>query len=368
MSLRASVRRWLPDAAAVAVGLVAVTVVGVVGPGRPSPPAGGTPPASAVAPVGTVRVAGDLHILDNPSVAAALGAEGLRVQQIDAGPAEACRSAGAIDVLIGGGDPPADCQIAPGARAYTPFHSPLAVVTYEPIAELLSTIGVSRKAADGTWTFDVRAYLHEVRWQRRWSSIPGTVGYRNDGYLLLRTTNPRDSQSASMFVAIASYLLNNGAVVADDPAIKAIVPTLAPCFTRQGSLDARTPQLLANFRRAGMRDMPMALAYENDAIVEIRNHAGRSPRMTLMYPSLDVSSRNTVIPLTDRGRRLAELLTSDRLQRLGPDVGYRNGQEPDQFVRQMAAQGVRVRRDVVSVPPPAPAILRRLIDEAYPAR
>jgi hypothetical protein len=98
---------------------------------------------------------------------------------------------------------------------YHPFQSRLVVASYSPIAELLEKIGVTRQVR-GIWYFNVARYVDAVNHGIYWKGISGNRSgqkYGNNGPVVLTTTDPRGSALAQLFVADASYALNDDSVV-----------------------------------------------------------------------------------------------------------------------------------------------------------
>jgi hypothetical protein len=228
------------------------------------------------------------------------------------------------DFAFPSSSPAADKLLAvrPAARTYAPFSSPMAVATFAPIVELLTQAGV---VAPGTSTFDVHRYLELAAAGTRWDQLPGNTAFPARKNVLLSTTAPCQSNSAAMYLGIASYVANADAVVADPVTAAAVVPAVQPLFRDQGYLPPSTEVLFEDYLSAGMGRVPMALVYEAQYLAEalspdpVLPAAGR-----LLYPSPTVFSRHTLVPLTPVGDRVGELLTTDRqLIALAAEHGFR---------------------------------------------
>jgi len=77
-----------------------------------------------------------------------------------------------------------------------PFHSPMAIASFETIVDILAAEGVAREEADGTWTFDMAALMQLAAADRRWDQLDqDAYPVRKD--MLVRTTDPRSSNSAA---------------------------------------------------------------------------------------------------------------------------------------------------------------------------
>jgi hypothetical protein len=171
------------------------------------------------------------------------------------------------DFAFPSSSPSADKLLAarPAARTYAPFSSPMAVVTFAPIVDLLRQAGVVRP--DGA-TFDVRRYLELAAAGTRWDQLPANTAFPARKDVLLSTTAPCQSNSAAMYLGIASYVANGDAVVADPAGAAAVLPAVQPLFRDQGYLPPTTEVLFEDYLSAGMGRVPMALVYEAQYLAE----------------------------------------------------------------------------------------------------
>jgi hypothetical protein len=70
---------------------------------------------------------------------------------------------------------------------YSPFYSPIAIASFQPIVDLLQRAGVAKKAPTGHLTFDVNANLKLVEKGTRWDQLPGNTAYPASKAVLLTT-------------------------------------------------------------------------------------------------------------------------------------------------------------------------------------
>jgi hypothetical protein len=118
---------------------------------------------------------------------------------------------------------------------YQPFYTPMAVATFKPIAQLLRKAGLATPLADGYWRFDMKRYLDLVGKETRWNQLPGNTTYTANKSMLVASTDVRTSNSAAMYLAIASYVRNGDRVVENAAQGDRVVDQVAPLFLRQGS-------------------------------------------------------------------------------------------------------------------------------------
>jgi hypothetical protein len=294
--------------------VLALALLGVIGFVVIRDVAGGDP-----APAGTTVVRGvigseKLAFFGDPRVQDVFRANGLEVQVDPAGSRQIATTVRLddYDFAFPSSSPAADKLLAarPAARTYAPFSSPMAVATFAPIVDLLTQAGV---VAPGSTTFDVRRYLEIAKSGTRWDQLPGNTTFPARKDVLLSTTEPCQSNSAMMYLGIASYVANGESVVADPAAAGAVLPAVGPLFRDQGYLPPSTEVLFEGYQSSGMGRVPMALLYEAQYFEEeLSPDLILPPDARLLYPTPTVFSRHTLVPLTPNGDRVGELLTTDR--------------------------------------------------------
>jgi hypothetical protein len=203
------------------------------------------------------------------------------------------------------------------------FSTPMAVATYRPIVAALTRVGVIQKASDGTDVLDIAALLDLARRGVTWDQLDGNVEYPARKTVLLSTTDPQDSNSAIMYLSIASQVANGGAIVTTPEQAQQVLPDLCRLIFDQGDKPETSQVLFDNYAVDGMGRTPMALVYE----AQYDTTAPRPPLgadNVLIYPRPTVYSRHTLIPLTVEGRGVGQALRDDpELVRLAEEHGFR---------------------------------------------
>ncbi len=85
----------------------------------------------------------------------------------------------------------------------SPFYSPIAVATFQPIVDALRPSGVSRANVNAYQSLEIDRYLELVRNNTRWDQLPQNNTYRARKAVLVSTSDVRSSGAASMYVAIS---------------------------------------------------------------------------------------------------------------------------------------------------------------------
>ncbi|MGQ4270760.1 hypothetical protein [Nocardiopsis changdeensis] len=235
------------------------------------------------------------------------------------------------------------------------FSTPMVLLSYEPLAEALREAGVARRSEeDGTWSFDVAAYLELTGEHTRWRDLPGdSVGSENRNEVLVRTTDPRTSNSAGMYAAVISYLLNGEEVVPPGGPDLEITSRLSDLFLAQGQPPESSQQPFEQFRDLGPGHTPLLWAYEAQYVHAMVSGPALPEDAVLMYPEPTVFSVHALVPLTDAGDEVGALLAEDpELRALATRHGFR-AEGGDAFADLVAEHGLPVRTrvdDVVNTP------------------
>ncbi|WP_306357059.1 MULTISPECIES: three-helix bundle dimerization domain-containing protein [unclassified Nocardia] len=250
-------------------------------------------------------------------------------------------------------------QVGVSAK-YTPFSSPMIVATFRPIVDLLTAAGAVRPGP--TPVLDMAKYLELVERGTQWDQLPGNTAYPVRKHMLISTTDPRTSNSAAMYLAVASHVANEHSVVRGAAAEEHALSRVARLFTRQGYTENSSEGPFREYLSTGMGTTPLVWAYEAQ-YVEAAVHGELKPDMVMLYPSPTVMSHHTVVPLSDSGDRLGELLSTDpELQRLAAEYGFRTG-DAELFTDVAQRNRVPVTANLIDVADlPSYETLERLLD------
>jgi hypothetical protein len=303
---------------------------------------------------------------DDPRVKAAFARHGLRVEVDTAGSrqivtdVDLSRYAFAFPSSV-----PAAEKIKRDRGAtttFSPFYSPMAVATFEPIAGLLTKAGVLQNSDKGPQTLDIKKYLELTAKGTRWDQIPGNSVYRARKRVLLTTTDIRTSNSAAMYLSAIGYVANGEDVITSDAQIARIAPIVAPLVLDQGFAETTSEASFDDYLALGAGKTPMLVVYEAQYLSHVFAGDGAiKADMRLVYPSPTVLSKHTLVPLSGPGTRVGELLTGDHeLQALAAAHGFRTT-DPRAFADLAARSKAPVAELVDVVEPPAYERLDKLI-------
>ncbi|MFI5609461.1 hypothetical protein [Amycolatopsis sp. NPDC051903] len=247
---------------------------------------------------------------------------------------------------------------------YTPFQSPLAIATFEPIVQLLSANGVVHKGAGDYQVLDIAKYLQLTQTGARWDQLPNNSAYPARKNVLVTTTDPRESNSAAMYLSIVSFVANGNAVVAGPDQETKVLPQVSKLFLDQGYTQNSTEGPFEDYLSAGMGKTPLALIYESQYVDRLVRHDGSiRPDMRMLYPAPTVYSKHTLVPFSPNGDKVGQLLSTDpELGKLAATFGFRTT-NPQLFRDVVAAAKAPVPDDLVdTVEPPSFETLERMLD------
>jgi hypothetical protein len=269
-----------------------------------------------------------LPFFQDPEVVAAFHKHGLDVQVDTAGSREIATTLdlSKYDFAFPAGVPAAD-KIKRDHKAkatYAPFYTPMAVGSFQSIAKLLQSAGVVRDNG-GWYSIDMKAYLDLTARNTRWSDLPNNSALSASRSVLITSTDVRTSNSAAMYLSIASYVANGNNVVQDDATANKVVPQVAPLFLRQGFTASSSEEPFRDYLSIGIGKTPMVMIYEAQYLaVATAKDKALTPDMTLLYPSPTVLSKHIVVPLHAGGDQVGKLLSEDpQLQQLAVKHGFR---------------------------------------------
>jgi hypothetical protein len=350
-------------AAALAIGVVAAVGMSLLGKSKPSAPANLT----------TVRgVIGSEKqpFFSDAQVIAEFHKQGYDVQVDTAGSRQIATSIdlSKYDFAFPAGSPAAEkIRLAKKInKSYVPFYTPMVVASFKEIALLLQAAGAAQAQGNGTYyTLDVSKYLQLVKSNTRWSDLPNNTSYATSKSILITSTDVRTSNSAAMYLAIASYVANSDNIVQDATQAAAVLPTVEPLFLRQGFTEQSSEGPFTDYLSIGIGKTPLVMIYESQFVARAAARDGSITHdMVLMYPTPTVYSKHTVVPLTANGDAVGKLLLNDvTLQHLAVKYGFRTN-DPGYFAQFASSHGVSLPPGLVNViDPPTYEVLEGMITD-----
>jgi hypothetical protein len=347
-------------AAVLAVGVIAAIVVSVAN--KIKPGGTGTQLTAVVGVIGSEKQ----PFFDDAEVKRAFASHGLDVRVDTAGSRQIATGTdlSKYDFAFPAGEPAA-VKIRKDRKtnaSYQPFYTPMVVATFRPIADLLAGDGVATNEG-GYYTLNMTKYEELVRQATRWSQLKNNTVYNTDKKVLITSTDVRSSNSAAMYLAIASYVANGNNIVQDQGQADTVLAKVDQLFLAQGFTQASSEGPFTDYISIGMGKEPLVMIYESQFVARAASGDGSiTPDKVLMYPSPTVFSKHTLVPLDSKGDQVGQLLQTDAtIQALEVKYGFRTA-NASKFQQFAAAHKVIVPDTLANVvDPPTYEVLEYMI-------
>ena len=302
----------------------------------------------------------------DPEVIEALATHGISVDARKAGSRQIANHPDlpSVDFAFPAGTPAATKikQSHPKAIVFTPFYTPMAIATWQPIIELLTKAKLVESREQHS-VLNMQAYLTAFQKETRWLDLPNSDAYPSSKQIFIKTTDVRKSNSASMYLALMSYLINNQNVVTDDSGVKSQFPLIQDLFLKQGFVESSSQVPFDDYLVMGMGHTPLLFIYEAQYIDAANpDNGGLPPQAALLYPEPAIFSKHVFLGLTDAGKKLGQLLEIDEtLKKLANRHGFRNDLR-QHFSDHVKSLGIELAPQLVNViEPPSYEITEKFI-------
>ncbi|ANS67588.1 hypothetical protein SLINC_5364 [Streptomyces lincolnensis] len=246
-----------------------------------------------------------------------------------------------------------------------PFYSPLVVVAHRGAAEVLAANGLAALEKH-RGTLKMAAYLDAAAEDRTWQQLTGADKYGElTGTLYLASTDPESSNSGALYLAAASYVAAGGKVAASDADVDRTAPLMRKLVTVQGAQQSSTDATFRDFVSGAGN--PLVLVYESQ-VAALLSEQKSVDDLVVLYPDTTANSDHTVVPLTDDGRALGELLSTDPgLRELAVRHGFRPQGSAAEFTRATAAHAEYLNQKLTGIrqaPVPTSEVLHEMARRA----
>lgn len=247
-----------------------------------------------------------------------------------------------------------------------PFYSPLVVVAHRNAAEVLAGNGLAKLDAKNRGTLKMAAYLDAARRDRTWQQLKGAAKYGElTGTLYIASTDPESSNSGALYLAAASFVANGGRVVSSQADVERTAPLLRKLVGVQGAQQTGTDAAFRDFVSGAGN--PLVLVYESQ-VASLPGEGQNPGDLVVLYPDTTVNSDHTVVPLTENGRALADLLSTDAgLRKLAVAHGFRPQGATAEFASATADRADYLNQELTGVrqaPVPTSKVLHELARRA----
>ena len=225
---------------------------------------------------------------------------------------------------------PAAAELRATARApetFTPFYTPIVIASWRPIARILAANHIVAERDHNYYIVDMPALLKLMQQHARWKDLPGSEAFSTNKAVLINSTDVRTSNSAAMYLSLASYMANGQSVIQSENEVAAVLPFMSELFLRQGFQEGSSAAPFEDYLALGMGKTPLLVAYESQLVAFWLAHPDRLHNdMVMLYPVPTVFSKHVLVPFDEKGRRLGDALEHDpELQDLAHQFGFRTG-------------------------------------------
>jgi hypothetical protein len=260
-------------------------------------------------------------------------------------------------------------QIADAARQAnvattqsSPFHTPMVIASWEPIAKILVANGMATAIQPKVYSVDMAKLTAAMLAKKRWKDMKDSSAYEVLRPVLVSTTDVRRSNSAAMYLALTSHTLN-GDVVTDRATARQVSAKLAELFKRQGYQENYVNGNFDDYVSIGIGKTPMAFIYENQLVSYALAKKGVGADMVLLYPSPTIINKVVFVATNERAKALGELLASDpELQGIAVEYGFRIA-DVNRFAQAVKPTGLAIEPRLSQViDPPSFEIMQEMID------
>jgi hypothetical protein len=217
--------------------------------------------------------------------------------------------------------------VAKAPETYSPFYTPLVVASWRPIALILKANHIVAERDGVYYITDLPALLNLIKAHKRWKELQESAAFATNKAVLINSTDVRTSNSAAMYLALASYVANNQSVVQSQDEVEQVTPLMTELFLRQGFQESSSAAPFDDYLALGMGKAPLLIAYEAQLVAFWLAHPDRlKDDMVMLYPVPTVYSKHVLVPFNEKGKRLGDALEHDaELQTLAHRYGFRTG-------------------------------------------
>ncbi|MDD2775288.1 MAG: hypothetical protein PHU06_04965 [Gallionella sp.] len=247
-------------------------------------------------------------------------------------------------------------------QVYPTFFTPMTIASWRLLIPVLEKEGVVKKEADTYYIVNMKRLLEMSANGVRWQDLAGNTAYPTRKSILVSSTDVRKSNSAAMYLALASYVVNDNNVMDDKAQVTQHLPFLTSLFLRQGLQESSSAGPFEDYTTMGVGKAPLVMIYESQFLEYQSKRAKPNMDMVLLYPQPTLYTKHIVVPFTENGRKLGELLATDpELQNLAAQYGYRTTSS-DNFATFLKEKHLQAPITIVDViDPPSYEMLERMI-------
>lgn len=328
--------------------------------------AGSVPAADGNTVVRILTGSEKLDFLRDSELAKALDAEGIVLQVQKAGSREIASHPDlkAFDVAYPAGVAAAQkIAAATGSRRMSnSFYTPMAVASWKQLLPPLEANGIVRRQGGAYYIADMHKLVGMMEQGARWKDLQPNPAYAVSKSVLIGSTDVRTSNSAAMYLALVSYVANGDNVVDSDAAADQVVDRLLGLFSKQGYQESSSSGPFEDYVTMKLGKSPLVMVYEQQFLQYAFRQTSIDPDMVLLYPQPTVLTKHTIVALTDKGARFADVFERNpEVRKIASRYGFRGSDNTALFAEARARKIEMPQTLVDVVDPPTYDLLERMI-------
>lgn len=208
-------------------------------------------------------------------------------------------------------------------QAYSVFYTPLALISWKPIAGILEANGVVGER-NGVYFLRMQKLLELIANGARWSDLKKNKSYPSEKAISITCTDIVTSNSGAMYLAIASYIQNGNRTVITEDEIRKVAPLLKRLFSPQAEQYRSSQEPFDDYMAMGMGMIPLLFTYESKFLEELYKGTV-TDEMVMLYPEPTIYVKSVLVPLSEGGHHLGQFLQKDpSFLKIAAEYGYRS--------------------------------------------
>lgn len=328
--------------------------------------AGSAPAAPGKTTVRILTGSEKLDFLRDPELAKALDAEGIVLDVQKAGSREIASHPDlkTFDVAYPAGVAAAQkIATATGSRRMSnSFYTPMAVASWKQLLPPLEANSIVRRQGGAYYIADMHKLVGMMEQGARWKDLQPNPAYAVSKSVLIGSTDVRTSNSAAMYLALVSYVANGDNVVDSDAAADQVVDRLLGLFSKQGYQESSSSGPFEDYVTMKLGKSPLVMVYEQQFLQYAFRQASIDPDMVLLYPQPTVLTKHTIVALTEKGARFADVFERNpEVRKIASRYGFRGSDNAALFAEAKARKIEMPQTLVDVVDPPTYDLLERMI-------
>ncbi len=194
------------------------------------------------------------------------------------------------------------------------FNTPIVIYSWKPIVDSLKKNNIAYEK-DGVNYVNMSSLGEMMRDGKNWQDI----GVNLYGNLIIKTTDPNESNSGNMFLGLLANALNGNKPVTKSD-VGTISQDLKKIYTNIGYMESSSKDIFTQYLHQGMGAYPMIAGYENQLLEFSVEEPGIFDRVkdniVILYPDPTVWSSHIFISLNDKTNIAIDVFKDKEIQEL----------------------------------------------------